>query len=237
MIKRLFDVLVSGVALVVLSPLLVVIAIWIAADSRGGVFYRGVRAGRGNRPFRMLKFRTMVKDAEKLGGPTTGGGDVRITGLGRVLRRFKLDELPQLVNVFAGDMSLVGPRPQVLSYTSRYEGEFREILALRPGITDWASIWNADEAAVLEGAADVDHAYDVLINPTKLHLQLMYARTKSLATDLRIIYCTIRRMLDSSYYPPELANVPQLARGAGSTVPRRRPERSEGPAVPSLRSG
>jgi lipopolysaccharide/colanic/teichoic acid biosynthesis glycosyltransferase len=218
MAKRLFDLLVSGVALVVLAPVMAALAAWVALDSPGGVFYRGLRAGRGNRPFQMLKFRTMVVDAERLGGPTTGHGDPRITRSGRFMRRTKLDELPQLINVFRGEMSLVGPRPQVLSYTSRYEGEFRDILSARPGITDWASIWNADEAAVLAGAADPDRAYDVLIDPTKMRLQLRYVHTRSFAMDLRIIYCTVRRIFDRDYYPPELATTPPLPRGAGATL-------------------
>jgi lipopolysaccharide/colanic/teichoic acid biosynthesis glycosyltransferase len=221
--KRLFDVVVSGVMLVVLAPVMVILAAWIALDSPGDVFYRGIRGGRGNRPFEMLKFRTMVKNAEMLGGPSTSQGDARITTSGRFLRRFKLDELPQLINVLEGDMSLVGPRPQVMSYTAKYQGEFREILSVAPGITDWASIWNADESAVLAGAADVDHAYDVLINPTKLRLQLQYVKTRSMKTDLRILYCTLRRMIDRDYYPRELAGTPPLVRGAGASVPSRRP--------------
>jgi lipopolysaccharide/colanic/teichoic acid biosynthesis glycosyltransferase len=218
MAKRLFDVVLSGAALVILAPLLLGLAVWVAVDSPGGIFYCGVRAGRKNRPFQMLKFRTMVRNAESVGGPTTGHGDPRITASGGFLRRFKLDELPQLINVFKGEMSLVGPRPQVLSYTGKYEGEFRDILSVRPGITDWASIWNADEAAVLAGAQDVDRAYDILINPTKLRLQLRYVRTSSFVTDLRIVYCTVRRIVDPGYYPAELAGTPPLARGAGAAV-------------------
>jgi lipopolysaccharide/colanic/teichoic acid biosynthesis glycosyltransferase len=216
--KRLFDVAVSAAALVVFAPLMAIIAVWIVLDSPGGVLYHGVRAGRGSKPFRILKFRTMVPDAESVGGPTTGHGDRRITQSGRFLRRFKLDELPQLINVLKGEMSIVGPRPQVLSYTDKYNDEFRDILSVRPGITDWASIWNADEAAVLAGAQDADRAYDILINPTKLRLQLQYVRTWSVVTDLRIIYYTLRRMIDHDFYPPELAGTPRLATGAGASV-------------------
>jgi lipopolysaccharide/colanic/teichoic acid biosynthesis glycosyltransferase len=216
--KRILDAIVAGAALLVFAPVMLVLTAWIALDSRGGVLYRGERAGRNNRPFRMLKFRTMVRNAEKVGGPTTSFGDPRVTASGRFLRRFKLDELPQLINVLVGDMSLVGPRPQVLSYTQKYEGEFREILSVRPGITDWATIWNANEGEVLEGAVDVDRAYDDLINPTKLRLQLHYVRTQSVATDLRILYCTLRRMFDPDFYPPELAGTPRLRRGAGASV-------------------
>ena len=218
MSKRLFDIAVSVVALVLLAPVVLVLAVWVALDSPGGMFYRGVRAGRANRPFQMLKFRTMVQNAEKVGGPTTGHGDPRITASGRFLRRFKLDELPQFINVLKGDMSLVGPRPQVLTYTDKYEGEFREILSARPGITDWASIWNANESAVLAGAADPDRAYDILINPTKLRLQLRYVRTQSFRTDLRILYCTLRRIVDHDYYPAELSGTPRLLPGAGASM-------------------
>ena len=218
MAKRLFDLAVSAVALVLLSPLMLAIGAWVALDSPGGVFYRGVRGGRGNRPFEMLKFRTMVRNADRIGGPTTGAGDARMTKPGAFLRRFKLDELPQLINVLRGDMSLVGPRPQVMSYTSNYEGEFREIWSARPGITDWASIWNADEQGVLEGAKDADRAYDILINPTKMRLQLHYVRTRSFSTDLRILYCTARRVVDPGYYPRELSSTPPLPRGAGASI-------------------
>ena len=218
--KRFFDIVVSAAALVVFAPLMLVLAAWVRLNSEGPVFYRGVRAGRGNRPFEMLKFRTMVVNADRIGGPTTGHGDPRVTASGAFLRRFKLDELPQLINVLRGDMSLVGPRPQVLSYTNRYEGEHRDILRVRPGITDWASIWNADEAAVLAGAADPDHAYDVLINPTKLQLQLRYVHDHSVGTDLRILYCTLRRIFDKQFYPPELGDTPRLRPGAGASVAR-----------------
>jgi lipopolysaccharide/colanic/teichoic acid biosynthesis glycosyltransferase len=218
MAKRLFDVAVSAMLLLLFAPVMVAVAIWVALDSPGGVFYRGVRGGLGNRPFEMLKFRTMVRNADKIGGPTTGAGDARLTKPGAFLRRFKLDELPQLINVLRGDMSLVGPRPQVMSYTSKYEGELREIWSVRPGITDWASIWNADEQGVLAGAADPDRAYDVLINPTKMRLQLEYVRTRSFWMDLRILYSTARRIVDPSYYPPELSSTPPLPRGAGASI-------------------
>lgn len=218
MAKRILDILVSGVLLLLLSPVMAAVALWIKLDSAGPVIYRGVRSGKGNKPFHMLKFRTMVQNAERIGGSSTAGGDPRLTKPGRILRRFKLDELPQLINVFRGDMSLVGPRPQVMSYTNNYQGEFREIFSARPGITDWASIWNSDEAAVLEGAPDADRAYDILIEPTKLRLQLEYVRTRTFAMDLRILYCTARRIVDGDYYPRELASTPQLQHGAGASL-------------------
>lgn len=218
MLRRFFDIAVSGLALILLSPLMAGLALWIALDSPGGVFYRGVRAGLGNRPFRIFKFRTMVSDAEAVGGSTAADRDPRITRPGRFIRARKLDELPQLLNVLRGDMHIVGPRPQVLSHTSMYEGEFRDILTVRPGITDWASIWNADEGGVLAGASDPDRAYDILINPTKLRLQLQYVRTRSFMVDVRIVFCTARRIFDPSYYPRELATVPRLRMGAGASL-------------------
>ncbi|HUR91687.1 MAG TPA: sugar transferase [Gemmatimonadaceae bacterium] len=219
MAKRLFDIVASAIGLVVLSPVLLALAAWIALDSPGPVFYRGVRGGLHNKPFRIFKFRTMVLNAEAIGGASSADHDPRITSPGRLIRRYKLDELPQLLNVFKGDMSIVGPRPQILSYTTAYSGELADIMSVRPGMTDWASIWNADEGAVLAGAADPDHAYDVLINPTKLKLQLHYVRTRSFAEDVRIILATIRRVLDPGYYPAELNDVPRLAKGAGAAIP------------------
>lgn len=219
MAKRLFDVLSSGVGLLLLSPVMGLMAAWIKLDSRGPVFYRGIRGGRHNKPFRIFKFRTMVVDAEQKGGHSTGNADPRITRPGSFIRTHKLDEIPQLINVFLGDMSIVGPRPQILSYTSAYSGEFLEILDVRPGITDWASIWNSNEGAVLAAAKDPDRAYDVLINPTKVQLQLRYVRNRSLRTDLRIVLCTLKRIVDPSYYPAELADVPPLAVDAARQLP------------------
>ena len=218
MLKRLFDIVASATGLLLLSPLMLMVAIWIKMDSPGPVFYRGERGGLGNRPFRIFKFRSMVTNADRIGGPTTSNTDARITKPGAFIRRNKLDEVSQLINVLIGDMSIVGPRPQVLSYTSKYEGELAEILTVRPGITDWATIWNADEGAVLAGAADPDRAYDILINPTKLRLQLRYVRERSFRTDLRIVYCTLRRMFDPDYYPKELGDIRPLMPGAGALV-------------------
>lgn len=216
--KRCFDIIASLVGLAVFSPLLLAVAVWVKLDSSGPVFYRGQRAGRHNRPFGIFKFRSMVTNAETIGGSSTSGEDPRITSSGRFIRRYKIDELSQLINVLFGDMSLVGPRPEVLSYTSMYEGEFREILAVRPGITDWASIWNADEGGVLAGARDPDRAYEILIQPTKLQLQLRYVRSQTLRSDILIILYTLRRLIDNSYYPHQLADIPRLEMGAGSRL-------------------
>jgi lipopolysaccharide/colanic/teichoic acid biosynthesis glycosyltransferase len=218
MLKRLFDIVSSATGLVLLSPVMVLLAVWIKLDSPGPIFYRGERGGLGNAPFRIFKFRSMVVNADRVGGPTTTSHDPRITPPGSFIRRHKLDEVSQLINVFLGDMSIVGPRPQVLAYTNEYSGELAEILSVRPGITDWATIWNADEGAVLAGAADPDRAYDILINPTKLRLQLRYVRGQTFRTDLRIVYCTLRRMFDPDYYPDELGDVQRLLPGAGASL-------------------
>ena len=218
MIKRAFDLLVSGIALLLASPLLALVAVWTKLDSRGPVFYRGERAGRGNAPFRIFKFRSMVMNADRIGGASTSGDDPRVTRSGRFIRRYKLDELAQLLNVLNGDMSLVGPRPEVLKYTSRYSGEVLEILSVRPGITDWASIWNSDEGGVLAGAADPDKAFEVLIQPTKLQLQLRYVRTRSFPADVWILICTALRLAVPAFYPAELADIPRLKPGMGASV-------------------
>jgi len=216
--KRLFDVVISSVALLVTAPILTCIALWVTRDSPGPVFYRGARAGRDNRPFGIYKFRSMVMNADKIGGASTSGDDPRVTKSGRFIRKYKIDELSQLINVLVGDMSLVGPRPEVLSYTSKYTGELLEILAVRPGITDWASIWNADEGGVLAGAKDPDRAFEILIQPTKLQLQLRYVRTRTFWTDIKILWYTARRLVDSDFYPKELGDVPRLKPGMGTTV-------------------
>lgn len=220
MTKRFIDVLLSATALLIFSPLLIAIAIWVKLDSPGPVFYRGQRAGKHNRPFGIYKFRSMVMNAERVGGSSTGDHDPRITPSGSFIRKYKIDELSQLINVLIGDMSLVGPRPEVLSYTSKYQGELLEILAVRPGISDWATIWNADEGAVLAGAPDADRAFEILIQPTKLKLQLRYVRTRTLWSDLKILAYTIRRMADSSFTPAEIADIPPLQPGAGARLPR-----------------
>ena len=210
--KRLVDVAVSGLGLAALSPLLAVIALAIKLGSRGPVFYRGARTGRGNTTFLMWKFRSMVVDAERLGGSATADGDARLTPVGRWLRRYKLDELPQLLNVLTGQMSLVGPRPEVRKYTDLLVGPERGILKLRPGITDWASIWNASEGEVLAGAADPEAAYEELIRPTKTALQLAYWRRHNFWVDLRILAATARKLVQPDYVPAELRQVPKIVR-------------------------
>jgi lipopolysaccharide/colanic/teichoic acid biosynthesis glycosyltransferase len=193
-LKRGTDLIGSALGLLLASPLFAAIALLVALDSPGGVFYRGERAGRWGRPFRILKFRTMVADAESLGGPSTADDDPRITRAGRWLRRYKLDELPQLINVLRGEMSLVGPRPEVPQYAALLAGEERAILSVRPGMTDWASIWDMDEGQALAGSADAERKYLEEIRPQKVRLQLKYVREQSLATDLQIIAQTAARL-------------------------------------------
>ena len=190
-LKRGLDLLISSVAIAVLSPLLLVIALAVKVGSAGPALYRGVRVGVGGRRFRMLKFRTMVVGADGLGGPSTADADPRITPVGQYLRRYKLDELPQLINVLKGEMSLIGPRPEVPQYVAMFTEEERQILAVRPGITDLATLWNADEGAVLAGADDPERAYLELIRPRKIQLQLEYVRGRSCRIDLWILWQTI----------------------------------------------
>jgi lipopolysaccharide/colanic/teichoic acid biosynthesis glycosyltransferase len=190
-LKRAFDFLSSLIGLTLVSPALLTIAILIKKEDSGAVFYRGVRVGRFGKPFRIFKFRTMVVNAEKLGGPSTADDDPRITKIGKFIRKFKLDELPQLINVLKGEMSIVGPRPEVQMYVDMFIEEERPILSVRPGITDWASIWNPDEGAILAGCPDPEKMYMEKIRPEKIRLQLKYVREQSFWNDLKIIAQTI----------------------------------------------
>lgn len=196
--------MVATLALVIVAPLLALAALMVKLSSRGPVFYRGTRVGLNGKLFPMLKFRTMVVDAESLGGSATAADDPRITRFGKFLRRYKLDELPQLFNVLLGDMSLVGPRPEVEKYVNLYSPEEKAILTVRPGITDWASIWNSNEAAVLEGSRDPERTYEELIRPTKLALQLLYVRDHSFFVDLKILFHTAVKLIDEDWVPKEL---------------------------------
>jgi lipopolysaccharide/colanic/teichoic acid biosynthesis glycosyltransferase len=147
--------------------------------------------GKDGKPFKIFKFRTMIPDAEKLGIYSTADDDPRITRIGRVLRKYKIDELPQLINVLKGEMSFVGPRPEVPAYVEKFTEEEKKILSVRPGITDWASLWDVDEGAILAGSPDPDKAYEELIRPTKIRLQLKYVREHSFFTDIKIIILTL----------------------------------------------
>jgi lipopolysaccharide/colanic/teichoic acid biosynthesis glycosyltransferase len=192
--KRVFDVVLSAVVIVVAAPFLLVIAAMITIESPGPVFYRGQRAGLGGQVFRIFKFRSMVPDAEQKGGYSTAADDPRVTRVGRFLRKHKLDELPQFFNVLWGDMSLVGPRPQVLFYTNQYQGVEKLILSVKPGITDLASLYFVDMDAVL-GSGDVDARYRTEIEPVKNRLRLRYVKERSFFLDLRILVETAFKMV------------------------------------------
>jgi lipopolysaccharide/colanic/teichoic acid biosynthesis glycosyltransferase len=181
----------SGLGLVVASPALVAIWARIKLDGDGPVVYAGRRVGLDGREFSMYKFRTLVPDADRVGGPNTPSDDPRLTKTGRTLRRYKLDELPQLVNVLKGEMSFVGPRPQVPSEVAGYTTEEREILGVRPGITDWSSLRFHNEGEILAGHADPDRAYAELIRPEKMRLGLEYVRRGTFRDDIKILVQTV----------------------------------------------
>ena len=188
--KRLFDVVASGVGLLLLSPLFLLVAIWIKLDSPGPVFYRQVRVGRYNRDFRIFKFRSMRVGADKGSLVTIGGRDPRVTRSGYFIRKFKIDELPQLINVFIGDMSLVGPRPEVRHYVNYWTKEQLHVLDVRPGITDPASIKFRNENELLEKAEDPEKYYIEVIMQEKLRLYLEYVEKHSFWFDIKLIFQT-----------------------------------------------
>ena len=188
--KRLFDVVASGLGLMVLSPLFLIFAIWIKLDSRGPVFYRQVRVGRHNKDFCIFKFRSMRVGADKGSLVTIGGHDPRITRSGYVIRKFKLDELPQLINVFVGDMSLVGPRPEVRHYVDHWTPEQMHVLDVRPGITDPASIKFRNENELMEQAEDPEKYYIEVIMQEKIRLYLEYVNHHSFFGDIALIFKT-----------------------------------------------
>jgi lipopolysaccharide/colanic/teichoic acid biosynthesis glycosyltransferase len=193
-IKRGIDVMASIAALAVFFPLLLIIAIAVKLSSPGPIFYRGVRTGLNGVPFRILKFRTMVNNAEAMGGPTTGTNDKRVTRVGAYIRRAKLDELPQFINVLMGDMSLVGPRPEVLEYTATYKDDEKIILTMRPGITDYASIEFANLDDIV-GDQDPDQYFREHIMPRKTELRKKYVKEWSLMSDFKILFTTFSRVL------------------------------------------
>ena len=196
MAKRLFDFVIAALGMVLLSPLLLAIAAWIKLDSAGPVFFRQERVGRFGRPFRIHKFRTMVAGTDRLGTQITIGDDARITAAGLILRRHKLDELPQLIDVLAGAMSLVGPRPEVPRYVALYPPALRDkVLSVRPGITDRASIEYRDESALLAAAADPERAYTEVVLPAKLRFAADYVDHATLGYDLRLIALTLKTLI------------------------------------------
>jgi lipopolysaccharide/colanic/teichoic acid biosynthesis glycosyltransferase len=221
-LKRGLDVVMSAASLSLLAPPFAAIGIAIKVDSRGPVFYRGVRVGRHGRSFRLFKFRSMIVDPG-IGATTTSENDPRITRVGRLLRTYKLDELPQLINVLLGDMSLVGPRPEVQRYVDLYTDEEKAILSVRPGITDWSSIkfHNEGEIVAASGIADPDEAYSKLIRPEKLRLQLKYVRERNLVVDLHILFETLATLVRTRAHSEGTAN--RSARAAGTAAPSQKP--------------
>jgi len=196
--KRTFDILLSGLGLLFLWPVLLVVAILVKREDGSPVFFNQERVGRGGELFRIHKFRTMFRDAESCGPSVTGGGDPRITRMGRILRKTKLDELPQLLNVLRGDMSFVGPRPEVAKYVALYTDEQRAILEHRPGITDLATLRYRNEEEILAEADDPESYYIEKIIPAKIALNLEHARKSSFFADLGIILKTLLAIVSPS---------------------------------------
>jgi len=195
MCKRIFDILASFFGLLFLSPIFIVLALAIVIDSRGGIFYFQTRVGRNNRDFRLFKFRSMATNSDKKGLLTVGFKDSRITKVGYFIRKYKLDELPQLINVFIGDMSLVGPRPEVRKYVDLYSEEQQRVLQVRPGITDYASIEYSDENEILAKSNDPEKTYIEEIMPAKLLLNKKYISEVGLITDVKLIFATIGKIV------------------------------------------
>jgi lipopolysaccharide/colanic/teichoic acid biosynthesis glycosyltransferase len=190
-LKRFLDLVSSGLGLLILSPLFLLLILWIRAIDRGPAFYAQTRVGLSGRLFKMWKFRSMRVDADKMGLPLTVGDDPRITKVGRVLRKTKLDELPQLWNVFRGQMSLVGPRPEVEKYVNGYSEPERAVLNLKPGITDPASLVMYDESTLLAGRPDAEDFYKLKLVPEKIRINLEYAAKAGMFTDLLVIFATL----------------------------------------------
>jgi len=192
------------VGLIVLAPLSAIVVLLIRLDSPGPVYFRQERMGKGFRPFWMYKFRTMVKDAPDKGGALTASGDPRVTRIGKILRQMKIDELPQLINILRGDMSLVGPRPEVRKYVDLFRKNYETILAVRPGITDPASLKYRDESAILARSENPEQEYIQRILPDKLRLGEEYVRQSSLVLDLVVIFKTILAVIPGRYTDKEL---------------------------------
>ena len=192
---RFFDFILSLVGLVVLAPIFIVLAIWIKIDSKGPVFYKQVRVGENGIDFGLFKFRSMVVDADKKGLITVGGRDPRITRSGYFIRKYKLDELPQLINVLVGDMSLVGPRPEVRKYVDLYTDEQQKVLSVKPGITDYASIEYMDENEILGKSRDPEKTYIEEIMPEKIKYNMKYIQNKNVSEYFKIIFLTLLKIV------------------------------------------
>jgi len=195
MLKRGFDVVSSLIGIILLFPILLILWICIQLESSGGGFYRQVRVGKNGIDFRLWKFRTMQTDADKKGLLTIGGRDSRVTRIGFYLRKYKLDELPQLINVLIGDMSIVGPRPEVRKYVEFYSQDQRKVLSMKPGITDYASIEYSNENELLAQSENPEKTYIEEVLPAKLELNQKYLNEQGFLTDLRIIFHTIKKIV------------------------------------------
>lgn len=193
--KRLFDLLASLIVLTLFLPFFLLISVLIAVDSKGGVFYKQQRVGRGNREFGLYKFRTMVTGADRKGQLTVGNRDSRITRMGYWIRKYKVDEFPQLINILKGEMSVVGPRPEVRKYVDLYNAEQTQVLDVLPGLTDYASIEYARESELLARSSDPERTYIEEIMPAKLALNQKYIAEKGLITDLKIIFSTLAKIV------------------------------------------
>lgn len=193
--KRVFDIVSAGLVLILLMPFLLVIGLLIVLDSKGGVFFAQVRVGKNEKHFSLLKFRTM-RPASESKGQLTIGKDPRITSVGRFLRKYKLDEIPQLINILKGEMSVVGPRPEVPKYVAMYTNEQKKVLSVRPGLTDLASIEYINESEVLAKSSNPEETYINEIMPHKLALNLVYIEKQSLAYDFKLIFKTMKKIID-----------------------------------------
>ena len=193
--KRIFDFVTSLCGLIVLSPMFIVVAVLIKKEDGGRVFFRQTRVGQNGKLFKIYKFRTMVENAEKMGARVTRGDDPRVTKIGKVLRKYKIDELPQLVNVLKGEMSLVGPRPEVPEYVNAYKKDYEKILKVKPGVTDFAALEYIDEEGLLKDTEDPEKVYLEKILPEKMKYYEKYIREMSFLTDLKLILKTILRIV------------------------------------------
>ena len=193
--KRIFDIVVSLIILILFFPIGIIISLWILLESKGGVFYKQERIGKDGVPFKMFKFRSMRKDADKAGKLTVGMRDPRITRSGYFIRKYKLDEFPQFINVLKGDMSIVGPRPEVREYTDLYTEEQRKILSVKPGITDYASLEYFEENELLGQSADPHRTYIEEIMPAKIELNMKYIKDPGIVRDLKIMWKTFLKII------------------------------------------
>ncbi len=206
--KRLFDIFVSLLGLIILSPVFIILALVIVLDSKGGVFFRGVRVGQNGKDFRIYKFRSMRPDCEGKGKWNVGNNDDRITKVGHFLRNTKLDELPQLINVLIGDMSLVGPRPELRYYIDMYTEREMPILDLKPGITDWASMANFEQFKGFTEASDPDEYYLNCVRPIKLELQLYYRFNHGFWSDIKCLFWTVYKVISrTDKLPKEVQSI------------------------------